>query len=155
MSYSSVIIASSAIRDRARSADKATSAWVMGFLYVLASEYAKETNKRLFDEDFAVYTRGPVIPAVAALFHHGSIGKKQLKHLEKILPGFDSDDVVLTRTYERVYDHLKQYTGATIMGQLRAAGSAWWATDANQKHVIPWKLIRHDTSYSELMRKEQ
>lgn len=73
----------------------------MGFLYVIASEYAKETNKRLFDEDFAVYARGPVIPAVAALFYHGSIGKKQLKHLEKILPGFDSDDVVLTSIYGR------------------------------------------------------
>lgn len=79
MSYSSVIVASSAIRDRARSADKATSAWVMGFLYVLASEYAKETNKRLFDEDFAVYTRGPVIPAVAALFRRGSISKKAVE----------------------------------------------------------------------------
>lgn len=123
---------------------------------ILPSEYAKETNKHLFDEDFTVYTRGPVIPAVAALFHHGSIGKKQLKYLEKILPACVVDDDVLTRIYGRVYDNLKQYTRATtIMGQLRADGSAWWATDANRKHVIPWKLILHDTSYAQLIRKEQ
>ena len=155
MSYSSIVIASSAIRDRARSADKATSAWVAGFLYVLASEYAKETNKRLLDEDFTVYTHGPVIPAVAALFHRGSISKKQAKQLKKAFPVFGGDDAVLTRIYNQVYDNLKQYTGVTIMGHLRGVGSAWWATDANHRHVIPWQLIQHYTSYSELIRKEQ
>lgn len=80
--------------------------------------------------------------------------RKQLKHLEKILPGFDSGDVVLTRIYDLVYDKIKQYTGVTIMEHLRDTGSAWWATDANHKHVIPWKLILHDTSYEDLIRKE-
>lgn len=46
---------------------------------ILASEYAKETNNKLFDEDFTVYTHGPVIPAVAALFHQGSIGKEAVE----------------------------------------------------------------------------
>ena len=154
MSYSSIVIAHSAIQDRVRDAKEATPAWVGGFLYILASEYAKETNKQLFDEDFTVYTRGPVIPAVVALFHHGSIDKKKMKHLEKIIPMFTEDDAVLTRIYDLVYDKIKQYTGVTIMEHLRDTGSAWWATDANHKHVIPWKLIRHDTSYEDLIRKE-
>jgi hypothetical protein len=143
------------IRDRVRDSKETTPAWVGGFLYIIASKYAKETNKKLFDEDFTVYTRGPVIPAVAALFHRGSISKKQLKHLEQILPMLDVDDAVLTHIYNRMYNKVKQYTGVTIMGQLRGAGSAWWATDANHKHIIPWKLILHDTSYSQLIQKEQ
>lgn len=154
MSYSSIVIAHSVIRDRVRDNLKATPAWVMGFLYILASEYAKETNKQLFDEDFTIYTHGPVIPAVTTLFHRGSISKKNLKHLEQILPVFNGDDAVLTRIYDCVYDSVKQYTGVTIMGHLRGTGSAWWATDANHKHVIPWKLIMHDTSYEDLIRKE-
>ena len=101
MSCSSIVIPHSVIRDRVRDNRKATPAWVMGFLYILASEYAKETNKQLFDEDFTIYTNGPVIPAVTTLFHRGSISKKNLKHLEQVLPVFNGDDAVLTRIYDR------------------------------------------------------
>ena len=41
---------------------------VNGFLYVVASEYAKEKNQAPFPEDFHTYTTEPVIPATRLLF---------------------------------------------------------------------------------------
>ena len=152
MTTSAIEVAYRVTCEQAEYAGSVSSKWVNGFLYVVASEYAKEKNQAPFPEDFHTYTTEPVIPATRLLFQQGKVTQKQAQLMKRAIPEPDtSSDDVLESIYQRVFENLKLLSGDLVVLRVCADGSAWWVTNELEGPIIPWKLIKRDVSYKELL----
>ena len=152
MTVSAIEVAYRVTCEQVEYAGSVSSKWVNGFLYVVASEYAKEKNQAPFPEDFHTYTTGPVVPATRVFFQGGVVTRKQARLMKRAIPEPDaSGDDLLESIYQRVFENLKMLSGDLVMRRVCADGSAWWVTNELEGPIIPWKLIKRDVSYKELL----
>ena len=103
MTISAIEVAYRVTCEQAEYAGSVSSKWVNGFLYVVASEYAKEKNQAPFFEKFHTYTTGPVIPATRLQQGQGPFYERQLRQMPSSL--------ILSKPIRRVKQYLTEQPG--------------------------------------------
>lgn len=120
-------------------------------IYILYKEYIKETNIKLFDENFETWKYGPVLPSVYNAFK--KYGSKPIKNFV-----FNEDDTYTTLTlnkgskfYEVFYDVWNKYkdmSGTYLSALTHKEGTAWRKALNNGNVCLNDIDIRGELSYA-------
>ncbi|WP_083404636.1 MULTISPECIES: Panacea domain-containing protein [unclassified Curtobacterium] len=125
-------------------------------LYFVASEYAKETGKPLFDEPFRAWQYGPVLRSVYDEFrtYGGSPIRKFAKDAEgKAYRVSEKSNPALKNAIDRVWEKTATRSAVDLSRITHNKGSAWSKTYTSRlSDYIEDDLIRDDTTYERDLR---
>ena len=143
-------VANTVLRKASEDGAEVTCLKLQGILYLLASHYAKITNKKLFNENFETWTHGPVLPSVHRKF--SSHGTDPIRGYSKDAAGVAEfvdlqDNKTFRAVLDTVYDATINHTGAHLRQVTRNAKSAWDIANKTESSALGWMDIKNDTSY--------
>lgn len=119
-------------------------------IYILYKEYMRETNSRLFDENFETWKYGPVLPCVYNAFK--KYGSKPIRAFV-----FNEDDTYTTlvlnqgsKFYAVFYDVWNKYkdmSGTYLSALTHREGTAWYKAFKSGNVCLNDEDIREELSY--------
>lgn len=152
MSYGTVNVSNNLIRRAFEETVEVTPMKLQRLLYIVASEYAKRTNERLFDEDFVVWAYGPVLLSVHHKFAPFSGGAIRLYGKTASSEAYavdEASDFVLAKVLDSVWRNAKDVTPVILSRLLISAGSVCSTTVVGE--CVSFESMKNDTSYSYML----
>lgn len=119
-------------------------------LYFVSCEYAKNTGRQLFAEDFGVWQYGPVLQSVYNEFKtfRGNPIKSFAKDANGDAYAIDESTAPNLRTaINRIWDTYKNCSGITLSEITHQDGSGWSRAYCEHRPSLTLKDMRDDNTY--------
>lgn len=152
MSYGTVEVSNNILRRAFEETVEVTPMKLQRLLYVVASEYAKRTGERLFDEDFVAWAYGPVLLSIHhhfAPFSGGAIRMYGKTATSQSYAVDEASDSVLAQVLDEVWRNVKDVPPVILSRLLLSSGSVCATTVISER--VPFQSMKADTSYSHML----